>query len=214
MKYLIRGPVDDRLLKMFDAMESDPDDVIVLDIFSTGGDMYVLIYGINVIQRMRRKGKKIVTVNSGVACSAGATLLSLGDWIYCYDASLTLYHMSVFYRWQDALFDKLEKLWLRLTGSHSASSIEMLDHITASYEPWKYILKAFGDKNIRGDYMFTAQEMEELLDNVVVGDLPDEIDNLQTWCPPGSEGDDEMIIGEIPADVQEAIAEATQQAEG
>ena len=214
MKYLLRGPVDESLLKMFDAMESDTDKYIVLDIYSPGGDMGVLAYGINVIQRLRRKKKKIITVNSGVACSAGATLLVLGDEIYLGDCTLTLFHESVFLTWSGAVLDKVDRVWNWLRGRHTADANDMLNYICGAYEPWKYIVAKFGDKKIKGDYMFTSQEMEDLLDNVRVEDLPAKYDNLQTWVPPSRMDDDEMIIGEIPADVAEAIQEAVEQAEG
>lgn len=207
MRYKIRGEVTPALLATFDGIDADTDETIVIDIHSPGGDVSVLHYGINILQRAKRQGKKIITCNSGIALSAGATFLFQGDEIYIGDTSIVMLHRSrlIYGSFADLVMDKADHLIRWFKRERDVPFTEISDEVLLKYEPWVKVLDHYKDKAIRGDYFLVPEQLAELFDNVKVEDMPDEYANMDLW-----EAGDETIIdpADLPPDVQAAIEEA------
>ena len=137
MRYKIRGELTPAThLSIFDGVDADTDETIVLDIHTHGGDTSVLHYAMNILNRAKRQGKRIVTCNSGVALSAGATLLFKGDEIYVGDTSITMLHMSrfVFDSLMDMFMMKMDRFIRWIKGERITQFTEISDEILMSYE--------------------------------------------------------------------------------
>lgn len=175
MLYKFHGPVDKGLAKLSDVFASDPDKVIVIDVHSEGGSCSELSYILSNIDAAKQDGKTVITACSGIACSAGGTILFQGDQVYLGIASLILlheatndfcspYYMCKFY------FDRVKN---RLLGDKKADMLEIHNKLLSSFEPWSSILDFFGEEKIRNDYTFTAEEAKRMFpDRVMVEAIP------------------------------------------
>lgn len=206
MHYRIIGDISacEEHLEFFNAMLNDKDDTVLIEISSLGGELDALMLYLTRLHEVKAKGKKLVCWASGPACSAAATILWQADEIYVSPASLVMYHDSCEY----IVHGPLTTLWLvcidkwkAFKTGKSTDFSTFSDKIFNKFEPWDLILKAYGDKVIKGDYYFTAKEFADLApEKVKVGFPPYKL----------------ALYGEEPSDIEElreAMAEALEECE-
>ena len=208
MHYKIIGdiePENEDHMSAFEAMPSDPDDTVFIEISSQGGDLLTLSRYLTKIIEAKAEKKKIVTYCAGMCISAAATLLWQGDVIYVAKPSVIMFHNSVdaviHGPWVTLWLAILEK-WQKFSTGKKYTYSTFSDKILRSYEPWDKILQAFGDKEIRGDYWMSGEELKMLAPDKVIIGIPD-YRKLRTF------GESPIMDDEdISDDVKEAIAEA------
>ena len=185
MIYKIRGFIMETLIPLGEAIKADTDEVVVLDIHSSGGAVSTELFLLNALVEKKNAGAKIVTVNSGVALSAAARLLVQGKEIYVNPYSVTMFHEAEdsFDTYLDTVIDWVLTPWYKIKQGKKQDHLTIFNEKMRHLEPWPRILSHFEENKISGDYWVTAEEMLMILDNVKVGFLPDEYRELEVWEP-------------------------------
>lgn len=181
MKYLINTPFGGKdFAKPFHAMTQDPDDVIVIEINSSGGDMYLCLEALAKVHECKQLGKKVVCYVTAQACSAGAHLMWAGDEIFVSPCSYLMFHQIwVSY---DNMWDRIKGTFLDLKDKYwnkMKDDVELCNTILADYAPWDVIMQSHKKKDKNGDFKFSGPEFAKLFpDKVKVGAPPYK---LEVW---------------------------------
>lgn len=193
MRYKVSGEFyEGGFSKIFDKMLEDPNDVIVLEINSPGGDSVMLGEALAKVYELKERGKKVVTYVTGEACSAAACLAWRGDEIYLAPCAIVMFHRAYWATFR-TLFQSFV-FWLRKKLNPSDDALIYLNRVLEAYIPWNLILAFKKKKSKKRDYYFTAEEALHLGSNVVIGIPPYQVEYYKGDSDDDDDDDDEVEI--------------------
>lgn len=177
MKYIVTDINEENMfVEMCNSMMKDKDEIILIEVHSSGGITDEAMYLITVMETLKKKGKKVVTYCPVKAFSCGLYIFLSGSIKIASPFSQFLHH-------EVSLSLNPIVNWWRLLRSKS-----FVDSTTKIFNELIDLSELEKDyKKIKWweikDLLYTAKELKEKIpkSDIIIDFLPQEFDNLELW---------------------------------